>query len=35
LNLYDEESYAEVRHELIDDIEEEGTGVVTARERRD
>jgi len=35
LNFYDEESYAEVRHELIDDIEDEGTGVATTREHRD
>ena len=32
MNFYDEESYAEVRHELIDDIEDEENRIAAVRE---
>jgi len=35
LNFYDDEFYAEVRHELVDDIEDEGAAVANTRELRD
>jgi hypothetical protein len=35
LNFYDDEFYAEVRHELIDDIEDEGGRVTNEGELRD